>query len=73
MPGISSAGSQSALTSAAQVEMLSEGIPWQLHPNYTPARAQGESETCCWHGAKEKEPLDMGTEAVQHLDLLENV
>lgn len=43
VPGISSAGSQSALTSATQVEMLSEGIPWQLHMNYAPARAQWQN------------------------------
>lgn len=76
VPGISSGGSQSALISAIQLEMLSEVIPWQLHPNYAPARrpvAKCESEMCCWRGAKEMHALDMQTEATEHLDLLESM
>lgn len=35
--------------------------PLAAAPKLTPARAQRESETCCWHGAKEGEPLNMST------------
>lgn len=58
-----------------QLETLSGVIPWQLHPNYASARrpvTKCESEMCCRHRAKEMHALEMGTEAVERLDLLEN-